>query len=275
MSMRWVVLVDRWCHLPADMQRSRFPWHQYEMMKRGEEEEYDETKQAPVLQLAWDIVGDKIRKWRHHNYLCIHQTAHFHCSLWIRINHYSRKKILSLLIGLRFQRGASPFIHSFAFTTSVISYHQIANTNNYPCCNKAALFGTSSDNNSNNMSDEVAAAKAAAAEYKSSDADGKSYYKSLVLRAHDDVMLWCLYHLLIAMPKDVSLINYTNHIMYSTSLFLTQEPDQKQHSTTSSPANGPPPRSTKTPPPSPFVISTPPHRHTLSSSPNIVMDLPN
>ncbi len=58
------------------------------------------------------------------------------------------------------------------------------------------------------MSDEVAAAKAAAAEYKSSDADGKSYniiiYRVYFCAQHDDVMSWCNISLLfVHMLKDV------------------------------------------------------------------------
>mmetsp|Transcript_20631 Transcript_20631/g.26327 ORF Transcript_20631/g.26327 Transcript_20631/m.26327 type:complete len:221 (-) Transcript_20631:141-803(-) len=103
------------------------------------------------------------------------------------------KKILSLLLGLRIQGGASSFVikssSSAAITerTSACSYSyykhsnsQIANNNsNLNFQSSRALFGTSSSDdttnnhsNNSNMSDEVAAAKAAAAEYKSSDADG-------------------------------------------------------------------------------------------------------
>mmetsp|Transcript_23279 Transcript_23279/g.39748 ORF Transcript_23279/g.39748 Transcript_23279/m.39748 type:complete len:224 (-) Transcript_23279:137-808(-) len=106
------------------------------------------------------------------------------------------KKILSLLLGLRIQGGASSFVINSSSSaviterTSVAaacsySYYkhsnsQIANNNsNLNFQSSRALFGTSSsddatnkNNNNSNMSDEVAAAKAAAAEYKSSDADG-------------------------------------------------------------------------------------------------------
>ena len=80
--------------------------------------------------------------------------------------HHS-KRLLSLLLGLRIQGGAS-FINS---STSSLSYLGANNSNYYQHYDRA-LFSSDSNNN-DNMSDEVAAAKAAAAEYKSSDADGE------------------------------------------------------------------------------------------------------